>query len=211
MAGPPLPNPSAPTGVTEGTVEASFRSAAEALGLAQQSGIAAQLEDLAESLADAFLAGRQILIAGNGGSLADAMHFAEELTGRFRQDRPALPAIALADPTHLTCVANDYGFEQVFSRAVEAYGRPGDHLILLTTSGNSANLLKAAEVASNRGLHTVAFVGRGGGALADLCQIVVHFPGEGSDRIQEVQMLALHALVESIEVRLAPHWKVFRT
>lgn len=194
---------------TTSTIAAAIQEAAEVLAEFQTSAALAQLEELAETLADSLLAGRKIIAAGNGGSLADAMHFAEELAGKFRSDRPALPALALADPTYLTCVANDYGFEQVFARGVEAFGNPGDTLLLLTTSGNSQNLIQAAEKAANRGLHTVAFVGRGGGNLAGLCQITIHFPGQTSDRIQELQMLALHALVEAIEARLTPHWKNF--
>lgn len=142
------------------------------------------------------------MACGNGGSLCDAAHFAEELTGRFRADRPALAALALTDPAHLTCVANDFGFEQVFSRLVEALGKQGDVLLALTTSGNSENLVRAAEAARRGGLRVLGFVGRGGGRLAPLCDVVVDAPGETSDRIQEVHMLTLHALIESVEQEL---------
>ena len=134
--------------------------------------------------------------------MSDAAHFAEEFSGRFRNDRPALPVLAFTDAAHITCVANDYGFEFVFSRMVEAFGRPGDVLVLLTTSGNSANLIRAAQSARSMGLVVVGFVGRGGGALAPLCDIAVQAPGETSDRIQEVHMLALHALIESVEAEM---------
>lgn len=157
---------------------------------------------LAQRASDALKAGRKILTCGNGGSMADAMHFAEELTGRFRLDRPALAAIACSDPTHLTCTANDYGFEHVFSRWVEALGQPGDLLIVLSTSGNSPNIAKAVAAAKSRGLHTAALLGRGGGTLKGAASIEIIVPGETSDRIQELHMLILHALVEAIEAGL---------
>ena len=118
------------------------------------------IEKAAERIAACYESGHKILIAGNGGSLCDAMHFAEELTGQFRKLRPALPAIALADAAHLSCVANDMGYEAVFARGVEAFGQAGDIFIALTTSGNSANLIKAAETARDKGLFTIAFLGK---------------------------------------------------
>jgi D-sedoheptulose 7-phosphate isomerase len=133
-------------------------------------------------------------------TLADAMHFAEELTGFYREKRPALPAIALSEPGHLTCVGNDVGYTHVFSRAVEAYGQPGDVLVVLTTSGNSANLIPAVEVAKQRGLTTIAFLGKTGGKLkgaADLEWIVSGF--QWSDRIQEAHMAAIHMIIEQVE------------
>ena len=141
----------------------------------------------------------RVLSCGNGGSMADAMHFAEEFSGRFREDREPYPAIALSDPTHLTCVANDYGFEHVFSRQVEAFGHDGDVLLLLSTSGNSPSIVKAAEAAKARGMVVFGCLGRGGGAVRSLCDIVLHAPGKGSDRIQELHMLALHAIIEAVE------------
>ncbi|MEQ1824097.1 MAG: SIS domain-containing protein [Fimbriimonadaceae bacterium] len=146
--------------------------------------------------------GGKVFTAGNGGSMADAMHVAEEFTGRFKKDRPALPAIALADPTHLTCVSNDYGFEFVFSRPIEALGKPGDVVLLLTTSGNSENLIKAAEAATARGCLVVGFLGKGGGKLRSMCDLVVMAPGDTSDRIQELHMFALHAIIEAVEIEL---------
>ncbi|MBL8764359.1 MAG: SIS domain-containing protein [Phycisphaerae bacterium] len=143
--------------------------------------------------------GGTILICGNGGSACDAAHFAEELTGKFRADRPPLAALACTDPGHLTCVANDYGFERVFSRWVEALGRPGDALIVLSTSGRSKNILRAIESAKALGLITVALIGRDGGELRGRCTHEVLVPGEASDRIQELHMLILHVLVERIE------------
>ncbi len=160
-------------------------------------------EGAAALLAERLKAGGKILICGNGGSACDAAHFAEELTGRFRSDRPALAAIACTDPGHITCVANDYGFEQVFSRWVEALGRPGDVLIVLSTSGNSSNLLRAASAAKTRGLRSVALLGRAGGKLKGACDHEIVVPGETSDRIQELHMLILHAWAESVEGMLA--------
>lgn len=168
--------------------------------LIENRGAVASIEAIASALVGAFKAGGKVLIAGNGGSLCDAAHFAEELTGRFRADRAPLPAIAIADAGHITCTANDYGFEQIFARSVEALGQRGDVLILLSTSGNSANCVKALEVASKKGLTTVGLLGKGGGALRGGCTFEVVVEGETSDRIQELHMLILHILVERIEV-----------
>lgn len=161
------------------------------------------IEGAALHISKAFQEGHKLLIAGNGGSLCDAMHFAEELTGVFRQKRPALPAIALSDSGHMSCVANDMGYEFVFARAVEALGRPGDIFIALTTSGNSINLLKALLQAKEQGLFTIAFLGKTGGTMkgvADLEWIIGGFPF--SDRIQEAHMTAIHIIIEAVEARL---------
>jgi D-sedoheptulose 7-phosphate isomerase len=158
------------------------------------------IEKTAYLLASCFQQGNKVLIAGNGGSLCDAVHFAEELTGFFRGKRPALPVISLTDPGHLTCVANDLGFEWVFARGVEAYGKPGDVFIGLTTSGNSPNIIRAFEAAKRLELQTIAFLGKGGGFLkgvADLELIVEKFLT--ADRIQEVHMAAMHIIIEMVE------------
>lgn len=162
----------------------------------------ASIEEAAGALASCLKAGGKVLACGNGGSCCDAAHFVEELTGRYRADRPALAAIACADPGHITCTANDYGFDRIFSRWVEALGRRGDCLILLSTSGNSANILHAAAVAETRGLTVISLLGKGGGKLAGQADIEIVVPGETSDRIQELHMLILHAWVEEIERRL---------
>jgi D-sedoheptulose 7-phosphate isomerase len=161
------------------------------------------IRNSARMIADCFRNGNKLLIAGNGGSLCDAMHFAEELTGIFRHKRKALPAIALSDPGHLTCTANDIGYEGVFSRAVEALGREGDVFVALTTSGNSSNLIHAVPVAKEMGLKTIAFLGKSGGQLkgtADLEWIIDGFTY--SDRIQEAHMTAIHIIIEMIEHEL---------
>ena len=144
--------------------------------------------------------GGKILSCGNGGSMSDAMHFAEELSGRYREDRPALAAISCSDPSHLTCVGNDHGFDQVFSRWVEAIGRMGDVLVAISTSGNSPNVLRAAEAAKALGLTVIGLTGKSGGALAGLCDIEVRVPWSGyADRIQEIHIKVIHSWIDHIE------------
>jgi D-sedoheptulose 7-phosphate isomerase len=145
----------------------------------------------------------KILAVGNGGSCADAMHFCEELTGRYRADRPAIAAVACTDPGHLTCTANDYGFGAVFARFVEALGRPGDVLVALSTSGNSENIVRAVEAARAREMAVLLLLGKGGGALAGRGDVEWIVPGVTADRIQELHMLVLHSLVGAIERGLA--------
>ena len=158
------------------------------------------IANAASLIAAAFKKGKKILIAGNGGSLCDAMHFAEELTGFFRKKRRAFPAIALSDPAHMSCVANDTDYTRVFARGVEAYGAEGDVFIVLTTSGNSTNIIAAVEQAKAMGLTTIAFLGKNGGHLKGACDlewIVSGFPT--SDRIQEAHMAAIHIVIEMVE------------
>ncbi len=169
----------------------------------KEANVVSFIEQTASIIADCFRSGHKLLVCGNGGSLCDAMHFAEELSGYYREKRPALPAIALADPGMMSCVGNDVGYEWVFSRGVEAYGQPGDVLVVLTTSGNSSNLLPAVRTAKGRGLTTIAFLGKTGGKLkgeADLEWIVSGF--RWSDRIQEAHMTAIHIIIEQIEKML---------
>jgi len=161
------------------------------------------IRDVGTLLANCFSDGKKVIIAGNGGSLCDAMHFAEELTGVFRQKRRALPAIALSDPSHLTCVGNDLGFDQVFARGVEAFGQPGDVFIGLTTSGKSPNIIQAFHVAEALGLKTVAFLGKNGGQIKGRSDFEIIIEGfETSDRIQEVHMAAIHLIIETVENHL---------
>jgi len=158
------------------------------------------MQDAAQMIADSLSERGKLLIAGNGGSLCDAMHFAEELTGYFRKKRPALPAIALADPGHISCVANDVGFDTVFSRGVEALGQKGDILVVLTTSGRSANIVQAVQTAKGLGLKTIAFLGKTGGPLKGECDLELIVEGFAtSDRIQEAHMCAIHTIIEGVE------------
>jgi D-sedoheptulose 7-phosphate isomerase len=188
----------------DGTAANALASAKAALNtLAADPRAAATIDRLASILAACFSAGHKALICGNGGSACDAAHFAEELTGRFKADRPPLPAIACTDAGHITCTANDYGFEFVFSRWVDALGREGDCLILLSTSGNSPNIVRAATAAKQAGLTTIALLGRGGGKLRGVCDHEIIAPGDSSERVQELHMLILHTIVEGIELALA--------
>ena len=164
----------------------------------------ATVDAMVDEIATCFEAGGRLLSCGNGGSMCDAMHLAEELSGRFRDDRPALDATAISDPGHLTCTANDYGFERVFSRAVEAHGRAGDVLVGFTTSGNSPNVLAALRAAHERGMRCFGLLGKGGGAALDLCDHAVVVPAEDTGRIQEIHIKVVHALIEGVERRMFP-------
>ena len=160
----------------------------------------ASIAAAAELIAASLQAGGKVLTCGNGGSLCDAQHFAEELSGRYRQNRRALAAIALTDASHMTCVANDFGFEFVFSRFVEALGRPGDVLLAISTSGNSPNILRAAEAARELGMTVVSLTGKDGGQLAGLSDVEVRVPHSGyADRIQEIHIKAIHIMIQLIE------------
>lgn len=164
-----------------------------------EAGNFAAIENAARLIEQGFARGGKVIAFGNGGSMCDAMHFAEELTGRFRRDRKALPAIALSDPSHLTCVGNDYGFEQVFARGVEAYAAAGDVVLGLSTSGNSPNVIRGLATARELGCHTIALLGKDGGQLAGSCELQIIVPGEHSDRIQELHTLILHIIIECVE------------
>ncbi len=159
-----------------------------------------QVEAAAYLLVNSFKNGGKVLSCGNGGSHCDAMHFAEELTGRYRENRPGYPAIAISDPSHLSCVSNDYGYEYVFSRYLEAVGAKGDVLFALSTSGNSANILKAMEAAKAKGMKTIVLTGKDGGKMAGLADIEIRVPHFGyADRIQEVHIKIIHILIQLIE------------
>jgi len=158
------------------------------------------IEAATKVIAACFQSGNKLLIAGNGGSMCDALHFAEELTAQFRGPRRALPAIALSEQGFLTAVGNDMGFERVFSRGVEALGTPGDVFISLTTSGNSINLIRAVQMAKEKGLKTISFLGKTGGPLKGQSDLEWIVPGfKYSDRIQEAHMTAIHIIIEQVE------------
>lgn len=161
-------------------------------------------EKVAEALAEVFNNGNKVLICGNGGSNCDALHFAEEFTGRFRGDRRALPAIAISESSHITCVGNDYGFDCVFSRGVEAYGKSGDMFIGISTSGNSSNVIKAVEAADKLGMKTCVLLGKDGGKLKGMCDYEFIIPGKTSDRVQEIHMMILHIIIEGVERIMFP-------
>lgn len=161
-------------------------------------------EKIAIELANIFTCGNKVMICGNGGSNCDAMHFAEEFTGRFRKERRALPAISISDSSHITCVGNDYGFDSIFSKGVEAFGKENDMLIGISTSGNSDNVIKAIKAAKEIGMKTVALLGKDGGQLKGICDYEFIIPGETSDRIQEIHMMILHIIIEGVEKIMFP-------
>ena len=144
--------------------------------------------------------GNKIISCGNGGSMSDAMHFAEELTGRFRDNRPSLPAIAISDQGYLSCVANDYGYDFVFSRFIEGMGKSGDVLLAISTSGNSKNVINAAKVARDKGIKVIGLTGKNGGELAQHCDVEIRVEHQGyADRIQEIHIKVIHSLIGLIE------------
>ena len=161
------------------------------------------IELAAKTMIQAIQNDGKILSCGNGGSHCDAMHFAEELTGRYRNNRPGIAAIAISDVSHISCVGNDYGYDQVFSRYVEAVGRKGDVLLAISSSGNSANVVKAIEAAKAKGMVVVGLTGKDGGKMAELVDIEIRAPFSAyADRAQEIHIKVIHSLIDSIEVGL---------
>ncbi|MGD9328313.1 MAG: D-sedoheptulose 7-phosphate isomerase [Cyclobacteriaceae bacterium] len=145
----------------------------------------------------------KIISCGNGGSHCDAMHFAEELTGRYRGDRPPIPAIAISDPSHISCVSNDYGFENIFSRFIDAMGQPNDVLLGITTSGNSPNIINAVKSANRKGMTTIILSGNDGGQVSEISNINIIVPFSGySDRIQEIHIKIIHIFILLLEKQL---------
>lgn len=162
-----------------------------------------QIDRVAEVMAKTLRQGGKIISCGNGGSLCDAAHFAEELTGRYRNNRRPYPAIAINDPAYITCVGNDYSFDEIFSRQVEAFGNSGDVLLAISTSGNSENVLRAAACAIQKGIVVVGLTKTGGGKLAELSDFVLASPPSAySDRIQEIHIKIIHTLIQAIEAKL---------
>lgn len=163
-------------------------------------------EDIGQAatiIAETIQSGGKVLSCGNGGSHCDAMHFAEELSGRYRENRAALPAIAISDISHITCTGNDYGFDYIFSRFIEGVGNKGDVLLAISTSGNSKNVLKAADAAHAKGMKVVALTGKDGGKLAAMADLELRVPHNGyADRIQEVHIKIIHILILLIEKQL---------
>lgn len=164
--------------------------------------LAPQLDAAARLICDSLQAGGKVLSCGNGGSASDAQHFSADLVGRYRVERRALASVALsADTSALTAIGNDFGFERIFARQIEALGRAGDVLVAISTSGNSANVVAAAKEACARGLRVVGVTGRGGGLLAESCDVLVSVPAVETPRIQEVHLLCLHVLAELVDAR----------
>ena len=185
------------------TTLAEARGALDAL-LANEA-MLAEVARAGAMLARTFAAGGKVYSCGNGGSMCDAMHFAEELTGRYRDDRPGYAAVSISDPSHLSCVGNDYGYEQVFARFVQAHGRPGDVLLAITTSGTSRNVVAAAKKARELGVKVIALTGRPGTPITELADIAIVTPGgRYADRVQELHIKVIHILIELVERELAP-------
>lgn len=182
-------------------ISAELQEAAEVLqGFLKDENNLRNIEKAAKAIADSVKQGGKVISCGNGGSHCDAMHFAEELTGRYRDNRKAIPAICVSDPSHISCVSNDFGYEFVFSRYLEALGNKGDVLLGISTSGNSANIIRAAQTAKEKGMKVIILSGKDGGKLAPLADIELRVPHFGyADRIQEVHIKIIHILILLIE------------
>jgi D-sedoheptulose 7-phosphate isomerase len=196
----------APTPIDAAAIAASIADSARVLqAMAGDAALCAATAEAAALLAARLRQGGKLLLCGNGGSAADAQHWAGELVGRFHRDRPGLAAIALTtDSTILTAIGNDYGFERVFARQVEALGRPGDVLFALSTSGNSKNVLAALEAARAVGMARIGFTGRGGGTMESLCDLCLRIPSDSTPRIQEGHEALGHAICAMVEAALFP-------
>lgn len=159
-----------------------------------------KIKDASKLMSETIRKGGKIISCGNGGSMCDAMHFAEELTGKFREERKSLPAIAISDPSHITCVGNDYGFDYVFSKFIEGIGKNGDTLLAISTSGDSKNVINAAKYCKKNNINVVSLTGRDGGKLSNHSDIEIRVPHFGySDRIQEIHIKIIHILILLIE------------
>ena len=185
-------------------VEENFREAQEILQrfIGEPKNIIA-IEKAGKALVASFKKENKVMSCGNGGSMCDAMHFAEELSGRFRENRKALPAISISDASHITCVGNDYGFDKIFSRYVEALGKKGDVLLAISTSGNSANVINAIHAAKEKGITVIGLTGKDGGKMAKLCDIEIRAPyTKYADRAQEIHIKVIHSLIHFVENHL---------
>ena len=161
------------------------------------------IENAGALIVNSFKQKGKLMSCGNGGSMCDAMHFAEELSGRFRNNRPSLPAMAISDPSYMSCVINDYGADAVFSRFIEGMGFPGDVLIAISTSGNSKNVINAAQTAKAKGMKVIALTGKTGGELAALADVEIRAPhSEYADRVQEIHIKVIHSLIHYIELNM---------
>ena len=164
-----------------------------------------KIEQAIEMMSSSIKKGGKVISAGNGGSMCDAQHFAEELTGRYRDDRPSYAAIAICDPSHITCVGNDYGFDYIFSRFIEGMGSAGDIFLGISTSGNSKNIIEGCRAAKEKGMKSIVLLGKNGGALKDMCDLPIIVEHNGyADRIQEVHTMIIHIMIRGIEQYLSP-------
>lgn len=185
------------------TIRKHFDEAAEALKSFNNDANHTKIANAIILMSEALSNGNKIISCGNGGSMCDAMHFAEELSGKFRNDRKGLAALSISDPSHITCVANDYGFDEIFSRYVEAVGNEGDILLGISTSGNSGNVINAVKVARKQGIKTIVLTGKTGGALAELADLEIRAPqSKYADRAQEIHIKVIHTLIDGIESAL---------
>ncbi|MEY4595566.1 MAG: D-sedoheptulose 7-phosphate isomerase [Bacteroidota bacterium] len=182
-------------------IKGNFEEAAEVLKqfMALEGNIR-KIEEAAAIIAQAIKSGGKVIACGNGGSMCDAMHFAEELSGRFRDNRRALPAIAVSDPSHITCVGNDYGFDHIFSRYVDGLGKPGDVLLAISTSGNSSNVVNAIASARAADMKVIGLTGKDGGKMAGICDVEIRAPHTPyADRAQEIHIKVIHSLIQLVE------------
>lgn len=190
--------------MSKSIIEINFKEAQHVLELflSDATNISA-VEAAGNVLVKAFKNGNKVLSCGNGGSMCDAMHFAEELSGRFRDDRKALPAISISDPSHISCVANDYGYDKVFSRYIEGLGAKGDVLLAISTSGNSTNIINAINSAKEKGMIVIGLTGKDGGKMATLCDVEIRAPhSQYADRAQEIHIKVIHSLIHFVETVL---------
>jgi D-sedoheptulose 7-phosphate isomerase len=182
------------------TIREHFDEAAEVLKSFNNDENHTKIANAIILMSEALSNGNKIISCGNGGSMCDAMHFAEELSGKFRNDRKGLAALSISDPSHITCVANDYGFDEIFSRYVEAVGNKGDILLGISTSGNSGNVINAVEAARKQGIKTIVLTGKTGGALAEIADLEIRAPrSKFADRAQEIHIKVIHTLIDGIE------------
>lgn len=162
------------------------------------------IQEAIDTFVASFKGGGAVFSCGNGGSMCDSNHFAEELTGRYRKDRAPLPATGISEAGHITCIANDFGFDHIFSRFVEAWGKKGDTLLAISTSGNSANVIKAVEVAKSKGMKVVGLLGKDGGKLKSMVDVPLVIPCQITDRVQEIHIKCIHIFIEGIERQIFP-------
>ena len=186
-------------------IENNFKTAQQALADFSTDENFKKIQKAADWMIEAIKNDKKMISCGNGGSMSDAMHFAEELTGRFQKNRPPIAAVSVSDPSHITCIANDYGYEYIFSRFVESVGKQGDVLLAISTSGNSQNVINAINAAKARKMKSVALTGKDGGKIASLADLEIRVPYLGyADRIQEVHIKIIHTLIQLIEQSIFP-------